>query len=139
MNFDNNGNDVNINNGMSYMDSNSMFNEGETNYTYLSTMKNFKKKDKIKKEKKNTSINKSQTCTLNTTRKKKFGNNGPPTAEKLSELLYEQNMSVPQIAAIYGVHRTTVARWCHNRKIIQKSSHYQGRRRTSTKLNNEYI
>ncbi|ANQ09741.1 Uncharacterized protein PCOAH_00044490 [Plasmodium coatneyi] len=101
---------------------------------------NLKKRDKTQKEKKNASMNtnKPQPFGLNASKKKRLGNNGPPTAEKLSELLHEKNLSVPQIAAIYGVHRTTVARWCHNRKVIQKSNNYQGRKKSSSTVGTEY-
>ncbi|SCO68785.1 conserved Plasmodium protein, unknown function [Plasmodium vivax] len=99
------------------------------------------RRDKTQKEKKknaNMNTNKPQPFGLNACKKKKIGNSGPPTAEKLSELLHEKNLSVPQIAAIYGVHRTTVARWCYNRKIIQKSSNYQGRKKSPSKVGAEY-
>ncbi|KJP86346.1 hypothetical protein AK88_03979 [Plasmodium fragile] len=101
---------------------------------------NLKKRDKMQKEKKNANMNtnKPQPFGLSASKKKRLGNNGPPTAEKLSELLHEKNLSVPQIAAIYGVHRTTVARWCHNRNVIQKSSSYQGRKKSSSTVGAEY-
>ncbi|CAD2111686.1 conserved Plasmodium protein, unknown function [Plasmodium vinckei] len=115
-----------INNNTIY-NYNNITNRDDLDYAYDED-KLCKKKEKKRKEKKN----KSQSCNLNTPKKKRFGHNGPPTAEKLSQLLYEQSLSVPQIAAIYGVHRTTVARWCHNRKIIQKQNHYHGKKKIST-------
>ncbi|SCM08282.1 conserved Plasmodium protein, unknown function [Plasmodium chabaudi chabaudi] len=115
-----------INNNTIY-NYNSIGNRDDLDYAYEED-KLCKKKEKKRKEKKN----KSQSSNLNTPKKKRFGHNGPPTAEKLSQLLYEQSLSVPQIAAIYGVHRTTVARWCHNRKIIQKQNHYHGKKKINT-------
>ncbi|CRG94859.1 conserved Plasmodium protein, unknown function [Plasmodium gallinaceum] len=134
INFDQIRNDINMNVNMNINDYNKTFNEIDPDSNM--SLKNYKKKDKVKKEKKNNTNKVS--CSISTNKKKRFGNTGPPSAEKLNELLHEQNLSVPQIAAIYGVHRTTVARWCHNRKIIQKSTSYHGRRRTATK-NNNYI
>ncbi|VWU48656.1 conserved protein, unknown function, partial [Hepatocystis sp. ex Piliocolobus tephrosceles] len=140
-NFDTLNNDLSMNNNIDNINNNhticitpvdcsNTLTDSINDTCYFNELMDYKKKEKMKKTKKNYDFKKSQSCNLNTNKKKRFIHNGPPTAEKLSELIHNQKLSVPQIAVMYGVHRTTVSRWCHNRKIIQKSNHCQGRKKS---------
>lgn len=95
------------------------------------TMPNSTSEEPVKKRR--ISRNKNNSIPPVKTRSRRGPGTGPPSAEVLLYLLEEEYFTVPDIAAIYGVHRTTVARWCHSRNILQKC--HQGKRRSSNKKN----
>lgn len=116
---------MNMNMRMNYNEPDSRFDESTMNGNTL--MDNYKR---LMGSNKNNNNSQGSTAPRKSQKRHRRGSSeGPPSAEILNTLLYEKNLSVPQIAHLYGVHRTTVARWCHNRKIIHKSAHRRRRKK----------